>query len=513
MAVKGWIIGGGAALVAVGAGAATWAAVSFFDAGPQAAEALPADTIAYVSLDVNPSGSQKIAALKLVNKFPSLKKELGVSSEEDVRRKLVESITEGSGCDIDYDKDVKPWLGSTVAFGIVGKTDPQVVAALEIKDAKKATAGIHDVLACTESEEEPVAFAVNGDFLVFGKDENQAKTFVTAAKKSSLADDDDFKKWTDAAGDPGILTAYAAPDAGSALAGQLTDLGSLGSDLGGLEGGDLGSSALSWCPGASDAASGADTSSLKSFKGAGATVRFGDDGLELDVAGDFGITTIGSHSADVADLPADVSAVLGIGFSDNWLDSALESLKKTCGDQFDPQSLYDMVSEFTGLDAPADLETLTSDSLQLVLGGDLDVEEIINSADPSSLPVALRVKGDPDKISAVIAKLDALAPGSTFLETKAGKDSVSLGFDTDLRDQLAKGGKLGDDKDFQAVVPEGDKASSVIYVDFAKLKKAINDATGSDAEVEANLEPLQGLGLSAWLDGSVTHAQLVLSVK
>ena len=62
----GAIVAGGA-VVAGGA----WAATSFFAAGSQPAEALPASTIAYASVDLDPSGGQKIEAIKTLRKFPA----------------------------------------------------------------------------------------------------------------------------------------------------------------------------------------------------------------------------------------------------------------------------------------------------------------------------------------------------------------------------------------------------------------------------------------------------------
>ena len=57
-----WIVGGGVVgLLALGAGA--WAAVSFFQQGSQPAEALPSTTVAYVSVDLDPSGSPDGRAL------------------------------------------------------------------------------------------------------------------------------------------------------------------------------------------------------------------------------------------------------------------------------------------------------------------------------------------------------------------------------------------------------------------------------------------------------------------
>src|SRR5690349_6472483 len=59
------------AVAAVGVAGASWAALSFFSTGPQPAEALPASTIGYLSVDLDPSGGQKIEALRTLQKFPA----------------------------------------------------------------------------------------------------------------------------------------------------------------------------------------------------------------------------------------------------------------------------------------------------------------------------------------------------------------------------------------------------------------------------------------------------------
>ena len=61
MAASGLI--GGAIVGVLAFGTAAFAGYSWLTStGPQPAEALPASTIGYVSLDLDPSGNQKIAA-------------------------------------------------------------------------------------------------------------------------------------------------------------------------------------------------------------------------------------------------------------------------------------------------------------------------------------------------------------------------------------------------------------------------------------------------------------------
>ena len=79
---------GGSAAVVVGVlalGAGAMAAASFFAQGAQPAEALPSTTVAYASVDLDPSGSQKIDAFRTLNKFPAFKDKVGIHSVDDVR--------------------------------------------------------------------------------------------------------------------------------------------------------------------------------------------------------------------------------------------------------------------------------------------------------------------------------------------------------------------------------------------------------------------------------------------
>ena len=58
-----------------------------------------------------------------------------------------------------------------------------------------------------------------------------AEQVTDDAAEGSLADDDDFQSWTSAAGDPGIISGYASPEAGAEIAKQLSGLGGLGGGL------------------------------------------------------------------------------------------------------------------------------------------------------------------------------------------------------------------------------------------------------------------------------------------
>ena len=80
----------------------------------------------------------------------------------------------------------------------------------------QADAGLQKLRECGGGED--VGWKISGDWAVVAGSEAVAGKVVDAAAEHSLADDEDFKKWTDEAGDAGVATFYAGPAAGDYLA-------------------------------------------------------------------------------------------------------------------------------------------------------------------------------------------------------------------------------------------------------------------------------------------------------
>ena len=85
-----------AVVLVAGGGFAAWRFLS--DAGPQAAEVLPASTFGLATLDLDPSGSQKVEAIKTLRKFPSFRENVKVNDDSDLMQKLVEEALAESTC-------------------------------------------------------------------------------------------------------------------------------------------------------------------------------------------------------------------------------------------------------------------------------------------------------------------------------------------------------------------------------------------------------------------------------
>jgi hypothetical protein len=516
---RGLLIGGGvAALALVGVGA--WAAAQFFATGSQPAEALPAGTLGYVSIDLDPSGGQKIEELRTLNRFPAFKDEIGLDTDDDIREKLFEELDLPESCKIFYAEDIEPWLGDRFALAAVdtGAEDPVVVGVVQVKDADQADTGMTKLRDCanegnTDGGEGAVGWVIDGDWAVVGEDQKSAQAVVDAADQGTLADDGDFKTITSLAGSAGIVTMYAAPGAGQYIADSLGGATGL---AGAVEQGFAGSDVLGDTE-LPEEGQNPMAEALKNFKGLAVSVRFDDGALEVEAAGDTGLTSSAwygtDQGADVLEtLPADTEAAFGMGFEEGWLTRLADQMASYTGGDMTPDELFQEASDATGLDVPDDIETLLGDSVALSFGSGFDPEAFFNSSDGGDLPVALKVKGDPDAIQKVLDKINAQDPSAgDFLGTDVDGDTIVIGPNDDYRAEVAKRGTLGDDEVYQDVVRESDRAGAVLFVNFNAGDDWLVRLAGDDPTVKENLQPLGGFGITAWHDDDWSHTVLRLT--
>ena len=479
--------GVGAGVLAVG-GAAAWAAVSFFAAGAQPSEALPATTLAYVSVDLDPSGAQKIEALRMLRKFPAFTDELDVALEDDLRKSLFDELSSELGCDLDYAADIEPWLGSSVAVAAVdvAADEPVAVVVLETADEDAATAALN---GCSD-----VGAVAEDGWLLVSDTLDHAEAVASAA--GSLANSADHTRLLDAAGDRGFVSGYVSPSLGESLS-TMADQPALSGHL-------------------TDEMR-TQFEQLESLPGAAFTVRFADAGAEMSLAATLPNDTIadvvGTQAGTLAaGLPADTAAVLSWSMKPGWGQQVLDQLATSLGQDTVDRGLAEMESEF-GLTFPDDLETLLGEATALVVSSDLDAEALANSSDPSGIPAGLLVKGDAAGIQSVLDQLRSV-PGAgelgQILDSDTEGDLVAIGPNSDYRSTLVAGGSLGDTKQFADAVPEVDSAASVFYVDLNAVGSWANDFGAGSSELE-NVEPLAAVGGSSWIEGDLIRYQMRVS--
>jgi hypothetical protein len=191
------IAGGAVALGLVGGG--VWAATALLGTGAQPAEALPASTLGYASIDLDPSAAQKIEAFQMLRKFPAIKDELGLASGDDLRKKLFDAIQAQVNCpDLGYRVDIEPWIGNRAAVAAVdtGADLPTPVLVLQVTDADKADAGLGKIRSCATSAtggSDIGGWAIRDGWAVIAENDKLATTVADDAAESSLTNDGDYQ--------------------------------------------------------------------------------------------------------------------------------------------------------------------------------------------------------------------------------------------------------------------------------------------------------------------------------
>ncbi len=544
----GAIVAGGA-VVAGGA----WAATSFFATGSQPAEALPASTVGYLSVDLDPSGGQKIEAIRTLRKFPGFKDNVDLETDDDLRERFFEEVTKSGECEgLDYAADVEPWLGSRAAMAAVdlGEDEPAAVGVVQTTDADKAEEGLARLIeTCSassadsdtgdsaedETSEDIGGWVVDGDWIVLAETKDIAQQVVDAADGSTLADDAAFGEWTGEAGDDGFVSMYVA----KGVTKYLDDLGGMG--MMGLPGaplaGDMSGSSLfdqecidaattseeiDACFSATEESS-PDASAeeeipeelqqiIDDFDGMAATVRFDDGAIEVEYAmsnyqKDVTAFIDSQTGADmVASLPADTVAAFGMSLEEGWADALLDYVKNAVPEE--SATIDEQLAQFedeTGLAFPEDLETLLGEGVTVSLGSGLDPDAVANGG-PGEVPAGIRIKGDADKIQAVLDKISEQAgpEAAEFLEVSEGDGYAVLALQDGYRGDLESDGGLGDSADYDEVV-EADEAQSVLFVNFNADDDWLVRLTDDMPEVSDNVAPLAAFGMSTWADDEVVH--------
>ncbi len=509
------LVAGGAVVVLALAGAGTWAAMSFLGSGASPTEALPSGTLAYASVDLDPSGSQKIEAFRMLEKFPAIKEELGgFDAQDDIRRKVFE---EADCQGLDYDADIAPWIGTTFAVAAVdaGEKEPSPVGVLEVTDSAAAEDGLATLAEC-EGGDATSGFVVEGDWAIVAETEEIAQQVVDATADGTLADDSTYQEWTDQVGDPGVVSMYASPDVGPVLAELMaSELGAQSASATSTvtEDGAVENAVEAPAPEVPDEF----LKAFEDFEGAAGTVRFADGGVEVEFAADVPEKTMmtlpsaeGATVDVVGTLPAGTAFAYAAALPEGWAQSLLEALPSYGIPQEQIDQGLAQAEAQTGLSLPEDVETLLGEQFAVAFGGEFDLEQLVNSGDPTGLPLGMKVRGDAEGINGVMDTLGTSSGMPEWFETETSGDTVSWSLNPDYRKTLAGDGGLGDSETFQDVVPEADQAGNVVYVDF-DAGDWLTSLSQGDQEAQANLEPLSALGLSSWLEDGTTHGKLRLT--
>ncbi len=460
-----------AMLMVIGAGGA-FAYSRLSGGGAQPASVLPASAVGYVRIDLDPSAGQKVAAIRFMMKFPSVREKLNLTGDsDDLREKLFDLIKDEAGedlADVDYARDVKPWLGDRAGAAVLPgpvKDDeaPDVVVAVQVKDKDKAKTGL-DKLFAQEKDKPGVAFA--DSYAVIAKDQSLADKAVADAKADPLSENPAFDKDMAKLGEQGFASAWFDFQGIAGVSGQVSD------------------EERAQVPSGSVAAA----------------LRFNAQYVELKamVRSDGPMIEPGAAKAEevVTSLPNTTAAALAISDGQKYVDNVWKQLQQSSGGGVDLKGEVQDFADQYGFALPDDLKTLLGENFVLAVDKEKPAE---------GLPkLAAKVKTDPAKAEALVRKLTDVITKETGVDPKLATakngDTLVVATGKEYADRVLKGGDLGGTDTFKIAVPDPKGSTMIGYVDMAGVRALMPPAEADDKDLAA----LRAVGFSSRVTGTGT---------
>ncbi|MEV7970441.1 DUF3352 domain-containing protein [Sphaerisporangium sp. NPDC088356] len=470
---KGWLLAIIAAVLVVVVGGGGVYAVSLLSGGgTQPEDVLPSGTLAYVRVDLDPAANQKVALFNLARKFSATRDSF---TGDDPRRALFDLVSKDSEdlAKVDYARDVEPWIGARVGFGLLsplpGKRTPEVAVAVQVTDEAGARAG----LAKLNTGGELKGLAFREDYAILATTQAAADSYAKAAPLSQNAD---FAADLQALGEPGVLSFW----------------------------GNVGQIAK-----AAGTAMPADTATLdmiKNVRVAGA-LRF-DSGYAELTGISRGSTVQGPADPEairLSGLPASTAGALSVSGLGDTLAKQWPQIKKAAEGSAGGQAFTDFVTraqQMYGIALPADIVTLLGENLTVAVD-----QQGLDGAMPN---VGAVLTTDPAKAQEVVSKIERFVAdsgdGVPQIAKAAGDGKLVLASSQDYAGKLNEQGTLGDSETFKIAIPDADSATAALFVDLDKIEKYYLD--NFRGEERANLRALRAVGLSGRQSGDTTSFSL-----
>ena len=207
----------------VAAGVATAAYRGTTD-GPSPTSLIPASAFAVATADLSLPDGQAGALETMLGRFPGLH----LHGDGSIRDRVLRTLIDSADDTVDYDKDVKPWLGDHVAVaGWSHDGRPQMEVVLQSTDDSSARSHLKQFLNGNGD------LAFRDGYAVLGSSQDAVQSALEAASKSSLDDTGPYGDDIKALGHTEAITGwFDGPAAKDVLSG--TFLG--GPDLGAFMG-------------------------------------------------------------------------------------------------------------------------------------------------------------------------------------------------------------------------------------------------------------------------------------
>jgi hypothetical protein len=462
-----------AVLVVIAGGGAYVGYQKLASKGAQPDEWAPANSVAYLKLDLDPAASEKVSALEFERKFPSAPK---VASADELKDSLLDAAFKNSSGKVNYAADIKPWLGDRVALSVYpdasGKA--QSIGILQIKDAAKARTSLAKLVA----DSAPTGgYAIEGDYAVVGPTQAAVDAAVSSARGSSISSSTTYTKDVATLKSDRILTGWA--DLGAAV--------KLGEQSDALAGAGM------LMPGGFGAL------------GAGATKGRVVVGLRLQpsyaefegrlIGGDVSSFRNGNAGSTLAQLPAGALAGVSISGLGDIVKKELATAEQSPLIASGIKSQLDKVGSQLGIALPDDAINLLGNEFAASL-------DAVPSAGSAAKVTVITEPVDAAKGLETAQKLTALGSTSGYALTASAKGPQIV-----ITNDPSASGTLGDDAGFKAAM--GDMPAQVVgaaYVNLGAIMAAIPSRLSND------LGPLKGIGTYEGLDGTDVVFALRLTV-
>lgn len=452
-----WILGAAAAVLLVLFGGGGLAAYQVLNGGGvQPEQVVPAGTVAFFKIDLNPSASQKINTARLLHRLPKMG---GLTGSGDWRRQMFQALAEDGSLPpgLSYDRDIKPWLGERAAIAVVSSDGvAQPLFVLQSSNDGKARS----------------AFAKFGKasgidfyrgYAVIAETQAIADKAVADTKAASLGISPTFRADLKSLGATGIAAGWTDLSATEALTGAATPSGA----------------------------------ALKTGRLA-FTVRVTPNAIDL-VGRVNGLTgaTPSVAGPDLGSLPAGTAIAAAAGYHPTSIEQGWRQyqdlLDQTTGALGDPEqgSLQSMEQQY-GLRLPADLTTVLGSGLILSVAGDGLASGAVKFAVQTHTdgPAAVRVL---DRIRHATE-----ANGLDFpLVYRATGTGLTVANDPGYLASLgARGGPtLSSLKSFRSALPEAAGANMAAFVNLDAIAAQLRTDPGNADDVQV-LSAFSAVGLT-----------------
>ncbi|TCO35134.1 uncharacterized protein DUF3352 [Kribbella steppae] len=418
--------------------------------GKQPAAVLPGNAVAYARVDLNPSAGQKVAAIRFMLKFPSVKENLGLTGEnDDLRQKLFESIKKYAGddlADVNYDQDIKPWLGERAGLAVLpaadGKDEPTMVVAVEVKNEGDAAKGLDKLMA---KEDKKPGRAFSNGYVLLADDQATVDQAVATSKDNPLEKNAKFSADMDALGEQGFASVWADMKGIADISGKVQ------------------SEQLAGISDATMAAALRFDSSYVELKG----IAHGDQSVKVD----------GADAGElIGQLPDTTAGAIAVSGGESLIDTMWKQLEKASNSNI--QELTEEFKEETGLTLPDDLKSLLGKNLAVAIDKDAG----------NGPKIAARMETDPAKAEPVVEKLTTLlrkeSSANIPIERAKDDDSLVIATDQSYAEQVLKGGNLGGTENFKQALPDTKGAVTIGYIDF-EAAGSLSKKFSSDKDLAA----------------------------